>query len=102
MWQHEGLSLAQGQTDAGSVAVGPCMSMATTLPAGRVHVVVTSASEVHALDLDIPHKFETDPFAWLVVRDGGAIVDANPSDRDADPSSPCGPPADEQLPTGEP
>jgi hypothetical protein len=88
-WRHEGGSLVQGETDAGTVVVAACDSMSTILPQGRVHVVVSSASEVRAFDLDIPQRFATDPFAWRVVREGGAIEDAGPSGPDGTPFSTC-------------
>jgi hypothetical protein len=88
-WKHEGGSLVPGEPDAGTFVVAACEKMDTILPQGRVHVVVSSASEVQDFDLDIPQRFATDPFAWRVVREGGAVEDGGPSGPDGNPLSTC-------------
>jgi hypothetical protein len=55
-----------------------------------VQVVVTSASESQAFEVDIPQRFATDPFGWWVVREGGAIEDAGPGGPADDPLAACG------------
>ena len=91
-WQHEGLPLvANGEPGTGSLVVQACSAGTAVFSQGRVHVVVTSASEVRQFDLDIPKRYAADPFASLVVRAGGTIEDAAPQAPGEDPLPSCAP-----------
>jgi hypothetical protein len=75
-WRRDGIVGTPVGQETGAATAEPLGGLQAILPQGRVHVVVTSRSEVQAFDIEIPQRFADSPFASYLVREGGAVEDA--------------------------